>query len=50
MTKDKLEEYSSMLDILSAELELELGDVEKAEAMYLANCEEKTSSIDKGNV
>ena len=44
LTKDRLEEYSSMLDILCAEYELELADVEKAEAMYLANCEEKTRS------
>lgn len=42
LTKDKLEEYSSMLDILSAEYELALADIEKSEAMYLANCEEKT--------
>ncbi len=42
LTKDKLEEYSSMLDILCAELELELADAEKAEAMFLANCGEKT--------
>ena len=42
LTKDKLEEYSSMLDILCAELELELADSEKAEAMFLANCGEKT--------
>lgn len=42
LTKDKLEEYSSMLDILCAEFELELADVEKAEAMFLANCGEKT--------
>ena len=42
LTKDKLEEYSSMLDILCAEYELELADVEKAEAMFLANCGEKT--------
>lgn len=42
LTKDKLEEYSSMLDILSAEYELALADIEKAEAMFLANCGEKT--------
>lgn len=42
LTKDKLEEYSSMLDILCAEYELELADVEKAEAMFLADCGEKT--------
>lgn len=42
LTKDKLEEYSSMLDILCAEFELELADVEKAEALFLANCGEKT--------
>lgn len=42
LTKDKLEDYSSMLDILSAELEIELADIEKAEAMYLADCGEKT--------
>ena len=41
-TKDKLEEYSSMLDVLSAEYELELADVEKAEALFLADCGEKT--------
>ena len=44
LTKDKLEEYSSMLDILSAEMELELATLEKEEAMFLANCEEKTRS------
>lgn len=44
LTKDKLEAYSSMLDILGAELELELGAIEKQEAMFLANCEEKTRS------
>lgn len=42
LQKDQLEDYSSMLDILQAEMELELAEVEKAEAMYLANCEEKT--------
>ena len=42
LTKFQLEEYSSMLDILCAELELELADVEKAEALYLADCGEKT--------
>jgi len=42
LTKDKLEELSSMLDILCAEYELELADVEKAEALFLANCGEKT--------
>jgi hypothetical protein len=44
LTKDKLEEYSSMLDILCAELELELADVEKIAALYLADCGEKTRS------
>lgn len=44
LTKDELENYSSMLDILSAELELELSDIEKAEAMFLAECGEKTRS------
>ena len=42
LTKDKLEDYSSMLDILCAEYELELADIEKAEAMFLANCQEKS--------
>lgn len=42
LTKDQLEDYSSMLDILGAKLELQLADIEKEEAMYLANCEEKT--------
>ncbi len=44
LTKDQLENYSSMLDILSAELELELAEIEKAEAMFLAECGEKTRS------
>lgn len=42
LTKDKLEEYSSMLDILSAELELELAEIEKQGALFLAECGEKT--------
>jgi hypothetical protein len=42
--KKELEDYSSMLDILSAEMELELANLEKEEAMFLANCEEKTRS------
>lgn len=44
LTKEKLEDYSSMLDILSAELELELAKIEKSEAMFLADCGEKTRS------
>ncbi len=42
LTKYQLEEYSSMLDILCAEMELALGDIEKEEAMFIANCAEKT--------
>lgn len=42
LTKDRLESYSSMLDILSAEMELSLAEIEKEEAMFLANCGEKT--------
>lgn len=42
LTKDQLEDYSSKLDILCAEYELELAEVEKAEALFLANCGEKT--------
>lgn len=42
LTKSQLEEYSSMLDILCAEMELSLGDIEKSEAMFLASCEEKS--------
>jgi hypothetical protein len=42
LTKEQLEDYSSMLDILGAKLELQLGDIEKSEAMFLANCGEKT--------
>jgi 23S rRNA pseudoU1915 N3-methylase RlmH len=40
--KTELEDYSSMLDVLCAEYELELAEIEKAEAMFLANCQEKT--------
>jgi len=42
LTKFDLENYASMLDVLQAEMELELGDKEKEEAMFLANCGEKT--------
>ena len=42
LDKFKLEEYSSMLDVLCAEYELELGNVEKEEALFLADCGEKT--------
>ena len=42
LTKFQLEEYSSMLDVLCAEYELELAEVEKAEALFLAECGEKT--------
>lgn len=42
LTKYELEEYASMLDVLQAEYELQLADIEKAEAMFLANCGEKT--------
>lgn len=42
LTKDQLENYSSQLDILCAEYELELAEIEKSEAMFLANCQEKT--------
>lgn len=42
LTKFQLEEYSSMLDILCAEYELELGETEKSEALFLADCGEKT--------
>ena len=42
LTKEQLEEYSSMLDILSAEMEMQLAEIEKSEAMFLANCGEKT--------
>lgn len=42
LTKNQLEEYSSELDILCAEYELKLAEVEKSEALFLANCQEKT--------
>ena len=42
LTKDKLEDLSSQLDVLCAEYELELANIEKKEAMFLANCGEKT--------
>jgi len=44
LTKYQLEEYSSMLDVLSAEYEINLADIEKAEALFLADCGEKTRS------
>lgn len=42
LTKYQLEEYSSMLDVLSAEYELALAELEKSEALFLADCGEKT--------
>lgn len=42
LTKYQLEDYASMLDVLGAEMELELSIVEKTEALFLANCGEKT--------
>lgn len=42
LTKYDLENYSSMLDVLSAEMELSLANIEKEEAMFIANCGEKT--------
>lgn len=42
LTKYQLEEYASMLDVLQAEMELELADVEKAHALFLARSEEKS--------
>ena len=42
LDKYQLENYASMLDVLQAEYELQLADIEKAEAMFLANCGEKT--------
>ena len=42
LTKNQLEDYSSMLDILGAKLEIQLADVEKEEAMFLANSDEKS--------
>ena len=42
LPKFQLEEYASMLDILSAEYELSLAEIEKEEALYLADCGEKT--------
>jgi len=44
MTKYDLEELSSMLDILQADLELELAEIEKSEALFLVECKEKTRS------
>lgn len=42
LTKNELEDYSSMLDVLGAKLELNLADIEKEEAMFLANSDEKS--------
>ena len=44
LTKFDLENYASMLDVLQAETELVLADIEKEEAMFFANCGEKTRS------
>jgi len=42
LSKDKLEDYHTQLSSLSAEMELNLADIEKEEAMYLNDCEEET--------
>lgn len=42
LDKFQLENYSSQLDVLQAEMELALADLEKEEAMFLAKSEEKS--------
>lgn len=42
LDKFQLENYASMLDVLQAEMELELAEIEKAHALFLAKSEEKS--------
>lgn len=42
LTKDQLEAYYSDLTSLSAEMEEKMADLEKMEAIYLNECEEKS--------
>ena len=42
LDKFQLENYASMLDVLQAEMELELAEVEKSHALFLAKSEEKS--------
>lgn len=44
LTKDQLEHYYTELTSLYAEMTLDLSDLEKAEAVYLNECGEKTRS------
>lgn len=44
LTKQQLEDYYTHLSTLYAEMSDRLGDLEKAEAIFMANCEEKTRS------
>ena len=45
LDKFQLENYSSQLDVLQAEMELALADLEKDEAMFLAKSEHKTRAM-----
>lgn len=45
LNKYQLENYSSQLDVLQAEMELALADLEKEEAMFLATSEHKTRAM-----
>ncbi len=42
LTKQQLEDYHTYLSTLYAEMADRLGDLEKAEAIFMASCEEKT--------
>ena len=44
LSREQLEQYYTELTSLSAEMELALADLEKAEAKYLNESEEKTRS------
>lgn len=45
LSKYDLENYSSQLDVLQAEMELALAEIEKEEAMFLATSGEKSRAM-----
>ena len=44
LSKEQLESYHQQLTCLFAEMELKMADLEKEEALYLANCQEPTKA------
>lgn len=49
LSKDQLENYRDELSGLFAQMQLEMADLEKAEAIYLENWEEQMTAVARKN-